>query len=137
MRQWRICLFFLEAVAMMLTVVSLCRTKDQMVLLHCDNEAVCVRWERHWSKCRGISRVFRLVELHLAAFNCVLHLKHVRTADNVVSDTISRHRVLQAGGVVLSDLARILSCSALCKVPPARSGMRLLRRLTQLVVRED
>jgi hypothetical protein len=47
---------FLEAFALMLGIVSLCRTdRDQLILLHSDNLGVCQRWEKKWSKCRAIN----------------------------------------------------------------------------------
>ena len=58
-------------------------------------------------------------------------MKHVATELNVISDTISRHVVLRAGGAILTDLARVLSCPQMQKVAAARGGMRVLRLLTQ------
>ena len=84
----------LEMYAVLATVGSYSEDfKDRVVLLHCDNEALVHCLNKLTSKNRRVMLFMRPYVLLLLSKNIMVRAVHIRSEDNVISDSLSRLQV--------------------------------------------
>ena len=66
--------------------------QNQRIVLFCDNMSVVNMINNMASSCKNCMYLLRLISLNNLLFNRRLYAKHVRTADNYLSDALSRRQ---------------------------------------------
>ena len=105
----KISILLLECLAMAHIVLVASKGKsNQTIVCNVDNLGLCQSWENGWSRRRAVGRIFRLLQWELMQAGNVLYLKHVPTAENILSDKLSRMHHIDKTSPVFAHVAASL-----------------------------